>query len=42
MSLFSGKKLFVEIYGESHADKIGVLVKGFPRFKFNSEELGEF
>ena len=42
MSEFCGKKLSVNIYGESHADKIGVLVKGFPRFKFNSEELGEF
>lgn len=42
MSLFSGKKLSVEIYGESHAEKIGVSVKGFPRFKFDSEDLCEF
>ena len=42
MSLFSGKKLSVEIYGESHADKIGVSVKGFPRFKFDNNDLTEF
>lgn len=42
MSLYSGKKLSVEIYGESHAEKIGVLVKGFPSFKFNAEELTAF
>ena len=42
MSLFSGKNLSVEIYGESHAEKIGVKVKGFPRFKFDEKELGAF
>lgn len=42
MSLFSGKKLSIEIYGESHAEKIGVSVKGFPHFKFDEKELGEF
>lgn len=42
MSLFSGKKLSVEIYGESHAEKIGVSVKGLPRFKFDREELDTF
>lgn len=42
MSVFNGKKLTVDIYGESHADKIGVSVKGFPRFKFDSDELNAF
>lgn len=42
MSLFKGKKLSVEIYGESHADKIGVKAHGFPRFKFDEEELDVF
>ena len=42
MSTFNGRKLTVEIYGESHAEKIGVSVKGFPRFKFCEDELNEF
>ena len=42
MACFNGKKLRIEIYGESHAEKIGVSVKGFPRFKFDETELKEF
>lgn len=42
MSLFKGKKLSIEIYGESHAEKIGVSVKGFPTFKFDESALKAF
>ena len=42
MSVFNGKKLCVEIYGESHAEKIGVKVKGLPAFRFDEDELSEF
>ena len=42
MSIYNGKKLKIEIYGESHAEKIGVSVKGFPRFKFDENGLNAF
>lgn len=42
MSFFNGKKISVEIFGESHADKIGVNVKGFPAFKFDTKQLSDF
>lgn len=42
MSVFNGKKISVEIYGESHADRIGVKVKGFPEFTFDLMELESF
>ena len=42
MSIFNGKKLKIEIYGESHAEKIGVKAAGFPRFTFDEAELDEF
>ena len=42
MSLFNGKNIKIEIYGESHASEIGVNVSGFPSFKIDSEKLGEF
>ncbi len=42
MALFKGKNLTVEIYGESHAEKIGAVVKGAPKFTFNSEKLNAF
>ena len=42
MSLYKGKKISVEIYGESHAGEIGVKVCGFPNFRFDMEKLSEF
>ena len=42
MSLFKGKNITVEIYGESHSEKIGVNVTGFPEFKMNYEKLFSF
>ena len=42
MAIFNGKNLKIEIYGESHADKIGANVKGFPNFTFNLDRLNEF
>lgn len=42
MSTFNGKNISVEIFGESHADKIGVRVTGFPTFKFDEEQLANF
>ena len=37
MSTYEGEKLNIEIYGTSHAEKIGAKVKGFPRVKVNSD-----
>lgn len=42
MSTFNGKKVSIEIFGESHAPEIGVKVKGFPEFAFSKEKLCEF
>lgn len=42
MSTFNGKHISVTIFGESHADKIGVIAKGFPTFKFDLCKLDEF
>lgn len=42
MSAFNGKKIRVEIFGESHSDKIGVAVSGFPSFKFDPIKLDKF
>lgn len=42
MAIFNGDKLKIEIYGESHADKIGVSVSGMPKFTFNADELNGF
>ena len=42
MSVFNGKKLRIEIYGESHAEKIGVSVKGLKGFTFDEKVLSEF
>lgn len=42
MSLYKGRKITAEIYGESHADKIGIRVTGFPEFAFSPEKLKEF
>lgn len=42
MSEFNGKKLHIEIYGESHAEKVGVFAEGLPRFTFDREKLLAF
>ncbi|MBP5372969.1 MAG: chorismate synthase [Clostridia bacterium] len=42
MSVFNGKKLKIEIYGESHAEKIGVRVSGMPEFCFDEDKLLKF
>lgn len=42
MSVFNGKHIYLDIYGESHAEKIGVSVKGFPGFTADMQKLTEF
>lgn len=42
MSKWQGKKISVEIYGESHGEKIGIICKNFPKFKFNKDSLSKF
>ncbi len=42
MAIFNGKNLSVEIYGQSHADKIGVKVGGMPIFSYDREKLSAF
>jgi chorismate synthase len=41
-SVYNGKKLTLEIFGASHAEEIGVKVKGFEGQKFNADKLQEF
>ena len=42
-SVYNGKKISLEIYGASHAKKIGVKVKGLTKgFKFDKGELDKF
>ena len=42
MSCWKGKVLEIEIFGESHAEKIGVRVKNFPKVKIDEEKLDGF
>ncbi len=42
MSLFKGEKISVEIYGESHAEKIGVKCSGFPTITIDKDRLKAF
>lgn len=42
MSKFNGKKISLEIYGESHSEKIGVKASGFPTFTFSKDKLDAF
>lgn len=42
MSTFNGKHISVQIFGESHSEKIGVKVSGFPAFKFDTQKLNRF
>lgn len=42
MSVFNGKKLYIEIVGESHAEKMTARVKGFPELKIDEEKLRSF
>lgn len=42
MSYFNGRKLKIEIYGSSHAEKIGVKVSGFPDFNVDFKKLSDF
>ena len=42
MSIFNGRKISLEIFGESHSEKIGVKAKGFPAFTVDLSRLSEF
>ena len=42
MSTFNGRKLKIEIYGESHSEKIGVKASGLPKILIDREKLKEF
>lgn len=42
MAKWQGKRLSVEIYGESHAEKMSVLTCGFPEEAFDEEKLKAF
>ena len=42
MAKWQGKNLSVEIYGESHSEKVGAICHGFPEIEVNSDELHTF
>lgn len=42
MAIFKGKNIAIEILGESHAEKMTAIVKGFPSFKYDAEKLNAF
>lgn len=42
MSVFKGKKLYIEIKGESHSKQIITTCKGFPKTTIDSEYIAEF
>lgn len=42
MSIFKGEKLNIEIFGESHSERIGAKVSGFPKMEIDFENLEKF
>ena len=42
MAIFKGKRLTVELYGESHGDCVGAKVSGFPAFTYDERALARF
>lgn len=42
MSLYRGEKIEIEIFGESHAEKIGAIVRGMPETPLDMDELKKF
>lgn len=42
MSKWVGEKLSLEIYGESHDEKIGFVAQGLPKIKVNKTKLNKF
>lgn len=42
MSIFNGKNISLEIFGESHSESIGVKAKGFPKMQVDNDKLLKF
>ena len=42
MAKWQGKNLSVEIYGESHGEKVGAICHGFPEIKIDNQKLESF
>lgn len=42
MAKFIGKRFNIEVYGESHSDKIGIKCEGFPKIKVDEKQLYAF
>lgn len=42
MSVWKGKNISIEIFGESHSERIGVTVNGFPEMPIDLKKLGTF
>ena len=42
MSKWKGNKLELNLYGTSHDEKIGIVVKGLPKIKINNDKLISF
>lgn len=42
MSVFKGEHITIELYGQSHDEKIGVILENFPKVKIDREALAAF
>ena len=42
MATFRGRRLQIDVYGESHAEAVGAVVKGLPDMTYDAEELRRF
>ncbi len=42
MSVFKGEHITIELYGQSHDEKVGVILEGFPKIQINEAALASF
>ncbi len=42
MSVFKGEHITIELYGQSHGEKVGVILENFPKIKIDEAALASF